>query len=84
MGKKWAIDRKCDIFNTIEDEYHCLIECSRVKEVREKCLPTDLIRTPSMVHFVHFIQCLDKSSFNKVGLLCYKVMRDYKTHFLFD
>ena len=79
-----AIDRKCVFCNTIEDEYHCLIECPRFKDVRKKCLPIDLIRKPSMFHFVNFIQCLDKSSFNKVGLLCYKVMKDYKTHFLLD
>ena len=79
-----AIDRKCQLCNTIEDEFHCLVECPRFKEIRKKCLPPDLIIKPSMHHFVNFLKCLDKTSFNKVGLLCYKIMKDYKTHFLLE
>ena len=30
-----AIDRKCQLCNTIEDEFHCLVECPRFKEIRK-------------------------------------------------
>ena len=30
-----AINRKCELCNTIEDEFHCLVECPRFKEVRK-------------------------------------------------
>ena len=79
-----AIDRKCDICNTIEDEYHCLIELPRFREVKKKCLPINLIRKHRMFHFVNFIKFMDKFSFIKVGLLCYNVMKKYKTHFLLE
>ena len=79
-----AFDRKCDVCNTIEDEYHCLIECPRFVEVRKKCLPLNLRNNPSMFEFVKFIGCLDEDLFNKVGLLCYKVMKDYKKHYLLE
>ena len=77
-----AKNRICDLCDTIEDEYHCLIECPRFVNERKNCLPYNLKLRPSMYEFVNFIRCLDVHMYNKIGLLCYKVMKVYKTQYL--
>ena len=79
-----AVDRKCNHCNVIEDEYHCLIECTRFTHVRRNCLPSNLIIKPSMFDFVDFMRCLDEKMLNKVGLLCFKIMKDYKSEYLVE
>ena len=79
-----AIDRKCNLCNTIEDEYHCLIECPRFVDERKNCLPDNLKFRPSMYEFVNFMKCVNSNFHNKLGLLCFKVMKKYKTHFLVE
>ena len=79
-----AIDRKCNLCNVIEDEYHCLIECPRFTIVRRNCLPANLKNKPSMFDFVNFMKCLDENMYNKLGLLCFKIMKDYKSEYLVE
>ena len=79
-----AEDRKCDLCNTIEDEYHCLIECPKFVNERKNCLPETLKKRPSMYEFVIFLQCSHPTMYHKLGLLCFKVMKVYKTHYLVD
>ena len=79
-----AIDRKCNLCNTLEDEYHCLIECPRFAKERKHCLPENLIKRPSMYEFVNLMKCNDTIFHNKLGLLCYKVMKMYKSHILVE
>ena len=45
-------DRLCTMCNTIEDEFHCLIECPNYIKERKGCLPEILIRRPSMFEFI--------------------------------
>ena len=77
-----AIDRTCTLCNTIEDEYHCLIECPRFINERKGCLPLVLKNRPSMFSFINFLKCSDKMMLNKLGLLCFKVMKEYKNKYL--
>ena len=79
-----AEDRKCALCNTIEDEYHCLIECPKFVNERNNCLPEILRKRPSMYEFVNFLQCSHPIMYYKLGLLCFKVMKMYKTHYLVD
>ena len=79
-----ANDRKCNHCNVLEDEYHCLIECPRFTNVRRSCLPTRLKDKPSMFEFVNFMKCLNEDMYSKTGLLCFKVMKDYKSEYLME
>ena len=79
-----ANDRKCNLCNVLEDEYHCLIECPRFTNVRRNCLPITLINRPSMFEFVSLMKCLNENIHNKIGLLCFKVMKDYKSEYLME
>ena len=77
-----ATDRICELCETMEDEYHCLIECPRFVNERKGCLPLNLRNRPSMYSFIQFIQCQEKEMYNKVGLLCFKIMKEYKNKYL--
>ena len=50
-----ANDRKYNICNVLEDEYHCLIECPRFTNVRRNCLSITLINRLSMLKFVNLM-----------------------------
>ena len=71
-------DRICEMCHTIEDEYHCLVECPRFSRERKGLLPHNLIKKPSMFNFIEFIKCQNKEIYNKIGLLCFKIMKAYR------
>ena len=77
-----AVNRICDTCFVLEDEYHCIIECPKFTNERKSCLPSNLLKKPSMFDFVRFFKCTDKNMFHKIGLLCYKIMKAYKTQYL--
>ena len=79
-----ANDRKCNLCNVLEDEYHCQIECQRFSIVRRNCLQITLKNKPSMFEFVNLMKCLNENMYNKIGLLCFKVMKDYKSEYLME
>ena len=53
-------DRKCTLCDIVEDEYHCLVECSRFISERKNCLPETLLKKPSMYDFINLLQSEDK------------------------
>ena len=71
-------DRKCEICDTIEDEFHCLIECVRFVEERKGCLTEELKRRKSMYEFVNFFQSKNIGVIKKLGMLCSRVQIAYK------
>ena len=79
-----AVDRKCIQCNIIEDEFHCLIECPRFAMQRKGCIPDNLRKRPSVHEFLRFIKCNDSAMYNKVGLLCYRTMKEYRNTYLLD
>ena len=79
-----AEDRKCDLCHSIEDEYHCLVECPRFVRERKNCLPENLKNRPSMYEFVNFLKCPYPTVYYKLGLLCFKVMKVYKSHYIVE
>ena len=75
-------DRVCTQCLTVEDEYHCIIECVRYLEERKGCLPDNLRTKPSMFEFVKYFKCKDNTDFKKMGLLCFKIMKKHKEYLL--
>ena len=75
-------DRKCTLCDVVEDEYHCLIECPRFCKERKGCLPENLLKKPSMYAFVSFMKCDDMKTCEKMGLLCFKIMKEYEKTYL--
>ena len=69
-------ERKCEICNVLEDEYHCLIECVRFERERRGLLPPVLVNRPSMFEFVKFLK--NKESFSRLGQLCRNILTEYR------
>ena len=72
------IDRRCDCCGVVETEFHCLIECPRFNNERMGLIPQWLCVTPNAMKFERFIQCLNASESWKFGVLCMKVMKEYR------
>ena len=70
-------ERKCSTCDTVEDEYHCLIECPRFAEER-KNVTICLKCRPSMYEFTKFIS--NKNECTKAAILCKRVLNAYKEY----
>ena len=72
-------ERKCTLCETVEDEYHCLVECPRYVNERRGYLPERLRRKPSMYEFDKFLRCEEDVQL-RLGVLCVKVMRKHRKY----
>ena len=70
-------ERKCITCNVIEDEYHCLLECPKFVNERRGCVPERLIKRPSMIEFIQFLNTMNLREQKMLGLLCFKVQKEY-------
>ena len=77
-GRVPRLDRKCTECNEIEDEYHCLIECPRYANERKWCLPVSLKQKSSMFGLIQFIKSEDYENINKLGRLCYRILKEHR------
>ena len=77
-------DRTCTLCGSVEDEFHCIVECQRFKTERKELLPENLLTKPSMYDFVNLFKCVDIKKCEKLGLLCFKILRSYEKTYLTD
>ena len=71
-------ERKCTICNTVESEYHILVECPKFNNERRGLLTNDLIANPCFQFFVEYLSSSDFKNLKKLALLCYKIQKEYK------
>ena len=71
-------DRKCQNCNCIEDEFHVLVECPKYSNVRKNLIPNKLKKRPSMFEFLKFLNSQDEKECKKLGILCTRVLKEYK------
>ena len=70
-------ERKCEICNVIESEYHVLIECPRFVNERKDRLPTCLVENPSEEEFLRVLGSSEVHVQTMLGLLCLNVEKEY-------
>ena len=73
-------ERKCNVCNVVEDEFHCLFECPRYSEERKGFVPERMIKRPSMYEFIKYLQSEDERMQRKLGMLCMRVQKEYKKY----
>ena len=73
-------ERKCTLCNTVEDEFHCLIECPRFSNERRNLLSECLSKRPSMFEFVNFVKSESETVQKRLGLLCFRVQKEHKKY----
>ena len=57
-------DRKCNICDDIDDEYHFLVHCTRFHNLKIKYSPKPLYTNPSMIKFIQFLNSKDINKIN--------------------
>ena len=71
-------DRKCNICNELEDEYHCLIKCPQFNNERLGLIPNFLSNDPTRNNFLAFIKTNNLQEQKNLGLLCLKILKSYR------
>jgi len=71
-------DRKCNVCNVLEDEYHCLIACPKFNNECRGLLPDCLINEPSKNKFIEYLKTISLREQKKLGLLCLKILMEYR------
>ena len=72
-------DRKCSICqNEVEDEFHCLLKCPRFNNQRIGLLADYLKNEPSRENFNIFLNTKNLNDQKKLGLLCFKILKEYR------
>ena len=72
-------DRICTTCKTIEDEYHCFIECSRFKHLR-KGLPKELLSKPSMFDFLNILKTSNTFHIKAIALTSKCILSEYEKY----
>ena len=72
-------DRICTTCKTIEDEYHCFIECSRFKHLR-KGLPKELLSKPSMFDFLNILKTSNTFHIKAIALTSKCIRSEYEKY----
>ena len=70
-------ERKCNLCNVTETEYHVLIHCPRFVNERMELLPECLLINPCEAVFLRALQSNDINVQLKLGLLCLKIENEY-------
>ncbi len=60
-------ERKCDLCQVLDDEYHFVLECRHHAETRERYLPTYFTKNPSMFKFTQLISSDNSTQLNKLS-----------------
>ena len=65
-------DRKCITCNTIEDEYHFVIECSIFTDLRKRYISKYYWTNPSMYKLKQLFDCTNVSKLSKLSIYVLK------------
>ena len=49
-------ERRCNICNVIEDEFHCIVVCPRFNNERKGLLSNELMNKPSKSNFLRYLK----------------------------
>ena len=67
-------DRICQTCNTIEDEYHVILECTRFQDLRFKYIKKYYYTRPSMLKLTQLLSCTNKNVIRNLSVYIYKLM----------
>ena len=69
-----VVDRECFTCGKLDDELHCITECSLYIKWRKQFLPKWLYTNPSMHKLVHFLDYVNGKELRNFGIFCHKVI----------
>ena len=71
------VRRTCNICDSIEDEYHVIIECPTYIDIRQRLLDKSLIYKPSMFKVVLLLDSCNKQILEKTSQLFLCILKEY-------
>ena len=71
-------DRRCNICNVVEDEYHCLIRCPCFNNECSGLLPFNKNKDISKMSIQQLLNTKNSIEQRKLGLLCFRVLKEYR------
>ena len=71
-------ERLCTLCDCVEDEFHCLVECPRFNNDRRGLLPDFIMKNKTMFNFIKMLSTTNVREQRKLGLLCFKIQKEYR------
>ena len=68
-------ERKCRLYNVMEDEYHFVIECHRYNGLRKKYIPKYYFQRPSMYKFIELVTTENNTLMKKFVSFVYQALK---------
>jgi hypothetical protein len=65
-------ERKCDVCNILEDEFHFLLECQMYSEYRKKYIKPYYWRNPNIPKFISLLNSSNKQEIKNLAVYVYK------------
>ena len=78
------VERKCNLCNDLEDEYHFVMCCVKYYDLRKRYLPKDLINNPSMFKFISLLNSQDLVLLKKLGLFIHNALKKHREEDVFQ
>ena len=72
-------ERKCLICNSLEDEYHFVLECSIYVNLRKTYIPRKFWNRPNMFKFLELLNTNDRNVLRNLGIFVEKAFDVRKT-----
>ena len=77
-------DRKCNVCEDIDDEYHFVVCCPRFHNLRIKYLPKSLYINPSMYKFTQYLNSQDLNKIKRLGIFLHLAFNKYTAENIFE
>ena len=68
-------DRKCSSCQTLEDEYHFILECKIYIDLRRRLIPKYFWIRPNMHKFIELMNCTNRGCIRKLGTYIYQAFK---------
>lgn len=65
-------ERKCDVCNSLEDEFHYIFECVKYADLRKKYIKKYFYTQPSMYKLIELLSCNNKKVLRNLAKYMYE------------
>ena len=77
-----VVDRECFKCGKLDDELHCITECSLYVKWRKQFIPKWLYTNPSMYKLLNFLVYVKGKELKNFGIFCHKVINYIQSYII--
>ena len=67
---------------SVEDEYHFVLICDIYKDLRDKCLPRQIVQSPSVFKFNRLLSVSNEQTLNNLGLFLFHAAERHTIYYI--